>query len=273
MGGYAWAKDANEKYEANGALTFGALDPPDTLTSAEVGNLEDEFYKAQQDGDGVAKNVRLTVRHSFRLWLDKVTGVEAEGLSQTEAVQRLDLSDATKCVREYCTINNGTRESRNCALCGTFFIEKYKLLRAQKVYFPNGTIENVALNVKQKNVVTLDYSAVGITNNERMIMCACYKGVGPYADSENGFQSVRELASFYSPISFIYAILVNSSLFAWTVASAVCIALLFTKNTAVVSTDYAADQRFYFSDQINALNKRNQTIQKKFNRLRMAVDS
>ena len=104
-------------------------------------------------------------------------------------------------------------------------------------------------------------------------MCACYKGFGPYANSENGFQSIRELAAIYSFVAGLYAIMVNSSLFSWLVASCVMIALLFTTNTARVSTDYVADQRFYFADQVSSLNKRNQALQKKYNRLRMAVDS
>ena len=104
-------------------------------------------------------------------------------------------------------------------------------------------------------------------------MCACYKGFGPYADSENGFQAVRELAAVYSLVATFYALMVNSSLFSWLVASGIMIALLFTTNTARVSTDYVADQRFYFADQIGSLNKRNAALQKQYNRLRMAVDS
>ena len=62
-------------------------------------------------------------------------------------------------------------------------------------------------------------------------------------------------------------------MFSWFIGASVMILLLFAKNSATVSTDYAADQRFYFSDQITGLNRRNQALQKKYNRLRMAVDS
>ena len=119
----------------------------------------------------------------------------------------------------------------------------------------------------------MSYGDFKLTNNERMVMCACYKGVGPYADSENGFQSIRQLAALYSIVSGIYSILVNSTLFSWLVGASLMILLLFSKNSAKVSTDYAADQRFYFSDQISGLNIRTQNLQKKYNRLRMAVDS
>ena len=281
---YGWVTDFPETY-TNGELYFTEVDQD--KYGQEIANLEGQFYKAKKDDSTKieianltgtiykASNERLTVRHSFRLWLDKVSGVELSGLSQVEEVQRTDLLDESKCLRDSCTIDqNGTLDRKNCALCGYYFIEKYKLLRQQKLYFPNGTIENVAANkALNNNQVGLTYSDVGITNNERMVMCACYKGVGPFAESENGFQSVRELAAYYSIFAIVYGIMVNSSLFSWFVATTFCIALLFSKNSAVVSTDYAADQRFYFTDQINVLNKRNQQISKKYNRLRMNIES
>lgn len=277
---YGWVTPFPETY-SNGELYF-TKDKKDTH-GQEIANLEDQYYKAKIDvatpesvianltGFYKASNERLTVRHSFRLWLDKVSGVELSGLSQVEEVQRTDLLDKNKCLRDSCTNVSDPLDRTNCALCGYYFAEKYKLLRQQKLYFPNGTIENVAAN-KQINL-TYSSKDVGITNNERMVMCACYKGVGPFAESENGFQSVRELAAYYSIFAIVYGIMVNSSLFSWFIATAFCIALLFSKNTAVVSTDYAADQRFYFTDQINVLNKRNQQISKKYNRLRMNIES
>ena len=280
---YGWVTPFPETY-SNGELYFTKVNK-DTY-GQEIANLEDQYYKAKIDvatteslianltGLDKASNERLTVRHSFRLWLDKVSGVELSGLSQVEEVQRTDLLDKNKCLRDSCTNVSDPLDRTNCALCGYYFAEKYKLLRQQKLYFPNGTIENVAANkVLNNNQISLNYSDVGITNNERMVMCACYKGVGPFAESENGFQSVRELAAYYSIFAIVYGIMVNSSLFSWFIATAFCIALLFSKNTAVVSTDYAADQRFYFTDQINVLNKRNQQISKKYNRLRMNIES
>tara|TARA_B100000795_G_scaffold209990_1_gene163553 strand:+ start:124 stop:969 length:846 start_codon:yes stop_codon:yes gene_type:complete len=253
------------------------------LPLQKIGALEKAFYKPKcggqpcklEGGEATDADQQLTVRRSFRIWLDKVTGVSIEGLSQVEKIQKADLNDDTKCIRPYCTSVNGTVDTTNCGLCGPTFIPKYKAIRSQKKYYTNGTADVRYVNPFSKiaGPATKSYKDFSITNNERMVMCACYKGVGPYADSENGFQSIRELAAVYSVVASLYAILVSSTLFSWFIGASVMILLLFAKNSATVSTDYAADQRFYFSDQITGLNRRNQALQKKYNRLRMAVDS
>jgi len=272
-----WKKGLVET-RINGELHFS--DPLTQISETRIGALEKAFYKPQCSGETKKKctsdDQKLTVRRSFRLWLDKVTGVEEKGLSQKEEIQKKDLKDESKCARPFCTSVNGTANALSCGLCGPRFIPKYKALRLQKRYFSNGTEDTAYRNPYTGvtgGISTMSYGDFKLTNNERMVMCACYKGVGPYADSENGFQSIRQLAALYSIVSGIYSILVNSTLFSWLVGASLMILLLFSKNSAKVSTDYAADQRFYFSDQISGLNKRNQNLQKKYNRLRMAVDS
>ena len=265
-----WSAELPETRSAGGGnLTFGT--PPDAkkMGAQKISSLEKGLYKPVVNKDKLAEE-DLTVRRSFRLWLDKVTGVQAEKRSQLEQIQYDDLADEGNCIRQFCASVNGSSNTESCALCGFHFRQKYQKLRTQKKFLTNGTVD-VAKN-KDLNV-TMTYSDVSITNNERMVMCACYKGFGPYADSENGFQAVRELAAVYSLVATFYALMVNSSLFSWLVASGIMIALLFTTNTARVSTDYVADQRFYFADQIGSLNKRNAALQKQYNRLRMAVDS
>jgi hypothetical protein len=278
--GYSWSRSANE-IRVNGMQIFLEREKGSStlLTDQDIKKLESSYYKAAADKNinteakandvteaekvNILAREKLTVRHSFRLWLDKVTEVELKNLTQVEEVQRKDLIQSP-CSKS-CASN-----STYCATCGYNFAEKYKVLRDQKKYKNAGEDEDAEANLNK--TVEKSYSDVGITNNERMVMCACYKGVGPYSDSENGFQSVRELAADYLILSVLYGALVNSSLFSWFVATTFCIALLFSKNSAAVSTDYAADQKYYFMDQITVLNKRNQNIQKKYNRLRMNIE-
>ena len=271
-------------------------------------DLNDKDFKCKDDTEHRAGSIR----RAFKDWLDKVTGLEMElsmgklvetisqeelelyllnatnGYTLRERTQTRDLLKISDCtstcfpVAEVAT--NVVDESEYCARCGYTFAQKYRLLRKtvlQKTsseFHPlqsaSGVAADSTFNFNLQQNATASYSNYGITNNERLIMCSCFRSCGPYVQSGNGFQPVRtfaqELPNF---VTVLYGASVNGSLLAWTIVLSVTVAWLFKRNSQVVSDDYAADQRFFFQDKIGGLNKRNMALQKKYNRLKMAIDS
>ena len=212
--------------------------------------------------DDLDKEGTLLMRATFSVWLDRVTGVVNEttwesDMSGPEKMylreQIRDLAGENQTASTTACFPSG---ASNCAKGGAHFTAKFKAFRsASKGTQSFSTLQNGT-----------------ITNNERMVMCSCFKSCGPYTESRNGFQSIREFveASPYI-IGLVYSATVKSTLTAWTIAGMLLVAWLFKRNSSDVCNDYAADQKFFFLDQINGLNKRNEQIKKKYNRLRMAV--
>ena len=205
-----------------------------------------------------------------------------------EITQTKDLLKSDDCTSSCYPIDSSESldvpTSEFCARCGYVFAQKYRALRKSVLLNPSGEFfplqpasivaKDSPYNFSLQTAATKTYSNFGITNNERLIMCSCFKSCGPYVQSGNGFQPVRtfaqELPNF---VTVLYGASVNGSLFAWTLVLALTVAWLFKKNSQVVSDDYAADQKFFFQDKISGLNKRNLALQKKYNRLRLALDS
>lgn len=273
-------------------------------------NLADENFKCKNNTEHRAGSIRRT----FKDWLDKVTGLEMEFstgntveamtpeeidlylLNATgrytlrEITQAKDLLQQSDCVSTCFPVapdpDLEVQQTESCARCGYVFAQKYRSLRKSVLLKEGSTTEMVSLqssatlaegtafNFALQKSPTKTYSNYGITNNERLIMCSCFKSCGPYVESGNGFQPVRtfaqELPNF---VTVLYGASVNSSLLAWTLVLSITVAWLFKKNSQIVSDDYAADQRFFFQDKISGLNKRNMLLQKKYNRLKMAIDT
>jgi hypothetical protein len=253
-----------------------------------------------------------SIRRAFKDWLDKVTGLEMEistgnaveatsqedlelyllnktnGYTLREQTQTRDLLKIADCTSACFPVasadTNIVAESEYCARCGYAFAQKYRLMRKTVLLKPSTEFHplqsaadlapDTAFNFTLQEDATKSYSNYGVTNNERLIMCSCFKSCGPYVQSGNGFQPVRtfaqELPNF---VTVLYGASVNGSLLAWTLVLSVTVAWLFKRNSQAVSDDYSADQRFYFQDKIGGLNKRNMALQKKYNRLKMAIDA